>query len=81
MSFRDSFDMTKEVVRSAKDTIVDFVSEEIVDTEPGSGSEQKKKKKLKQWVVVTGTACVSIAAAIATRGGGDSTASGVVGNR
>lgn len=80
MRFRDSLNKAKDAVKSAKDTVVDFVSEEIVDTEPGSGSEQKKKRKLKQWVVVTGTACVSIAAAIATRGGGDSTASGAVGN-
>jgi hypothetical protein len=80
MSLRDSLNKAKEAIKSAKDTVVDFVSEEIVDTGPGSGSEEKKKRKLKQWVVVTGTACVSIAAAVAARGSGDSTASGAVGN-
>ncbi|EHJ48954.1 hypothetical protein DFW101_2953 [Solidesulfovibrio carbinoliphilus subsp. oakridgensis] len=75
MNFRDNITKIKNAAKSAKDTVVDFVSEEVVDFEIGLDDTQKKKRQLKQWVVAAGTACVSIVATVMTKGGYDSTTS------
>lgn len=81
MNFRDNITKIKKAAKSAKDTVVDFVSEEVLELDMESGGMPKTKRQLKEWVVTAGTLCFHIVAAVVTKGESNSIASSKSSNK
>lgn len=81
MNFRDNITKIKKAAKSAKNTVVDFVSEEVLELDMESGGMPKTKRQLKEWVVTAGTICASVVASVVTKGKSNAILSSIADNR